>query len=157
MGIYDTLNVDIDIQTFKWPLIALVIIIVLVAIGSVLFGAFRPDPLELTLDGPIDLSVQANGYAKKPISELTVKLNNPVSGPVQNVSVFVEPQDPKSILVFQSPQTVPILDKSRTLSFTLRPNPIQNVLPGTYIINVTTTINGKQYAKSIELSIQTAS
>lgn len=155
MGIYDTLNVEVDLDTFKWPLVALVILVVLVAIGSVLFGAIQPDPLELHLDGSIDLSVQQNGYAKKPTADLTVKLNNPEAASMSNVSIFVEPQDPSSILVFQSPQTVPILDKSRTLVFTLRPNPIQNVLPGTYIINVTTTINGKQFAKSIELEIKT--
>lgn len=152
MGLYDSWNLDQEM--LKKILLGIVGILVLIAVVWIAVSIAQPNALQVRLNGPIDLTINSAGFPIKPNAELTIILTNPELATVHNVTVFVQPQDAKALILFPETSTIETLDKSRTLLVSVRPNPNESILSGTYLVNVSTTINNKTFSQQIEVEVK---
>ncbi|MBU0636001.1 hypothetical protein KKE06_03170 [Candidatus Micrarchaeota archaeon] len=155
MGLYETWQFDSDL--FKKGGIVIVGLIVVIAVIWVLAGAFQPAPLQVQLSGFINLATNPDGFPIQPNSELTITVTNPNPEPAHNVSVFVTPQDDRALIVFPDSMHIEILDKSRSFVVSIRPNPNERVLSGTYLLTVQTMIGSETYSQQVELEVKNPS
>ncbi len=154
MGLYDSFSLNVDSETAKKVALLVGTLLVLMVIGWFIYSSLSAKPLQVNLSGMIDLSTTTEGFPKKPTAELTITVSNLSSEPVQNVSVFVKPQDEKAIVVFPSSIRIDTLDKSRTVLVSIRPNPIGKVLSGTYQLEVSAVIGNQTYSQNVEVEIK---
>ncbi len=154
MGLYDSFSLNVDSETAKKTALLVGTLLVLMVIGWFIYMSISVKPLRVNLGGMIDLTTSAEGFPIKPTAELTITISNPFPEPVQNVSVFVKPQDEKAIVVFPSSIRIDTLDKSRTVLVSVRPNPIGKVLSGTYQLEITAVIGNQNYSQNVEVEIK---
>lgn len=154
MGLYDSFSLNLDSEAAKKIALLVGTLLVLLVIGWFVYISISTKPLQVNLSGMIDLTTNTEGFPIKPTSELTITVSNPFPEPVQNVSVFVKPQDEKAIIVFPSSIRIDTLDKSRTVLVSVRPNPIGKVLSGTYQLKVTAIIGNQTHSQNIEVEIK---
>lgn len=152
MGLYDSWQLDSEILKKAGIIIGAVLIIAIIAWGITVI--FQPQPLQTQLSGFINLAKSPDGFPLQPNTELTITITNPFQKAAENVSVFVVPEDKKSLIVF--PESIPVktLDKSRTIVVSIRPNPAERVLSGTYLLNVSMMIGEEKFSKQVELEIK---
>ncbi|MDO8625147.1 MAG: hypothetical protein Q7R47_03620 [Candidatus Diapherotrites archaeon] len=166
MGIYDSFPMlDLDMDQAKKLATVVAGIVVIALLGFVIvsqqntgfgvFGFLQPNPISSQLEGPINLSLGADGLPVKTSTSLVITLQNPTNKPVYDAVVIVKPSDNQAILVYPPSKTIPILDNSRQIQFTLRPNPIQPALSGKYDIEVQAFLDGKIYTQHVELEVKT--
>jgi hypothetical protein len=154
MGLYDSFSLSIGSDAAKGILVLIGGVLVVLVLGWIVLTALAPQPLQVSLSGPIDLTTSVDGYPLHPTAELTITITNPNPEPVENVSVFVKPLDEKALVVFPSSIPIETLDKSRTLLVNVRPNPVGKVLSGTYQLEVTAVIGNQDFSQSVEVEIK---
>lgn len=101
---------------------------------------------------PLDLAKDFDSY-------LTVTVNNTTGSTATDVVVSVETEASDAITIFPGSRTIQTLgkDETRTLSpFAISPNTQAEIYSGSYILTVTTTINGQTFTKEITLELKTA-
>lgn len=154
MGLYDSFSLNFDSETVKKAALLAGGLLALLVVGWFVYSSVSTKPLRVNLSGMIDLTTNPAGFQIKPAAELTITISNPFPEPVQNVSVFVKPRDEKALVVFPSSIRIGILDKSRTVLVSVRPNPIGRVLSGTYQLEVTAVIGNQVFSQSVEVEIK---
>ncbi|GEM_PF-4406534 len=166
MGIYDSLPMlGWTAQTQQRALLVLagiavvgILLLLFTNVQETGFGFLdflQPNPIDVQLSGPIDLSIGPDGFPKNTNAELTVTLRNPESKPVSNAVIHVIPEDTQSLIVYPASKTIATLDKTRTTLFTIRTNPVRDILSGTYKLQVRAFVGTKTYSREIELEVKT--
>ncbi len=166
MGIYDSFpQLDLDNETAKKAILVILALVVIAGIGFIvfsqnntalnIFGFLQSDPIDVKLDGPINLTIGEDGYPIKTSSNLVVTISNPENKAIEDVSVILKPADSQALIIYPTSRIIPVLDKTRTARFVIRPNPIQPALSGTYVIEIQVFIKDKEYRKLIELEVLT--
>ena len=147
MGIYDK-GVEFDpsnlVNSAKKfaPVFGLIIIVLIVS--WLVLAILTPQPIVVS-------------FSKNPITPaeqtvLNVTITNTTDLTARDVIVEVYAEDKKSISVAPPIKTISILDKFRKLEFVI--NPVGEILPGDYLLNITTEINGQKFEKKSTLSIE---
>lgn len=147
MGIYNK-GIEFDFvdatKQFKKFIPALGLIIAVLLILWILLIAFSEETISFS-------------FAKNPIKNseqtiLDVKIANTSNQTARDVVVEVFAEDRRAISIAPPVTQISVLDEFRELEFVV--NPVGDVLPGKYILNIQTEINGKTYSKQAELVIQ---
>lgn len=121
-------------------IVGVLLIILLLAMAT---GIFNPRPLAFSFDkNPIKANEQ---------SILTVGVSNPHQQTARNVIVEVVPEDRRAISVDRSVREIEVLDRNRELEFII--NPVGQILPGDYVLNISVTINGTKFSETTTLKI----
>lgn len=147
MGIYDKKPIKILPSSGgkKIPVVNIAIgALVLLLVAFAILSAFTVEPVIYSFD--------KNAISTNEQALLKVGVSNPFPQTAKGVKVKVYAEDPKSISVGEPVRTIEILDSYRELSFIV--NPVGNVLPGSYLINISVEINGQEYTKSTSITIQ---
>jgi hypothetical protein len=166
MGIYDSFPMlDLDMDQAKLVVGVVAALVVVALLGFVVlsqqstgFGTFSflaPNPLTTQLNGPINMALGPDGQPVKTSTTLLVTVKNPTNHAVEDVVVMVTPSDNQALIAYPTSKTIPILDNSRQVLFTLRPNPLQAALSGKYDIEIEAFIDGKTYTQHVELEVTT--
>ena len=158
MSIYDDKKVDLkfhfSLKDFKWPILAMLALVLVLAVAFTLSVVLQPKALYLKIEpNPLDLSDPAKaGY-----TSLNVKAYNLTGSNASNVSIEVFPLSKDNVIVFPQSQTIPMLGtrENKSTTFILRPNPNQKIFAGDYEINVTMKINSLIYTEKAILTIKT--
>ncbi|MBS3061980.1 MAG: hypothetical protein J4215_05350 [Candidatus Diapherotrites archaeon] len=166
MGIYDSLpQLDLDMDSAKKYAAIVAAIVVVGCLAFVLFtqnntafsifSFLNGNPIDAKFDGPINLSIGSDGLPVKTSTNLVVTLTNPSNQPARDVSILVRASDDQALIIYPSSRVIPVLDKTRNAQFTIRPNPVQPALSGTYLIEIQAFVGDKEYSKQIELQVKT--
>ncbi|MBI2598086.1 MAG: hypothetical protein HYW50_02730 [Candidatus Diapherotrites archaeon] len=147
MGIYKK-GIDFDPKQVFDPsskLSLALAIIVAIVLFAVLFSIF------LNRDA-VSFSFSKNPITVSEQSVLNVTIANTTGKTAREVVVEVFAEDKRSIQVSPLLQKIDILDDFRELEFLI--NPVQNALPGNYVLNIRTEINGKAFSKQAVLAVK---
>jgi hypothetical protein len=153
MGIYDRgLNFDFDFSyhKLKKPLMAIAALIALAIIVMAVLSI-------ASMFGPKTISYY---FSKNPISSkeqthIIVTVINLTEGDARNIAVNVKARDESAIMVLENTKTIKLLEKDlgkRELWFLV--NPVGDTIPGNYILDITTELNGKQFKEEAVLTIE---
>jgi len=147
MGIYDK-GFDFDAKGFllraQKPLIILAAILMVAFLAWILFGLFTGEAISFSFNkNPVFTSEQ---------TILRVSIRNTTGITARDVIVQVFAEDKRSISVAPPIKQIGILDQFRELEFVI--NPVGEVLPGNYVINIKTEINGEKFSKQAVLTIE---
>ncbi|MDO8625829.1 MAG: hypothetical protein Q7R47_07115, partial [Candidatus Diapherotrites archaeon] len=123
--------------------------------GFGVLGFSQANPISTQLNGPINMTLGSDGLPQKTSTTLLVTITNPTNKPVYDAVVIVKPSDNQALIIYPPSKTIPILDNSRQIQFTLRPNPIQPALSGKYDIEVQAFLDEKIYTQHVELEVKT--
>ncbi|MFH0970766.1 MAG: hypothetical protein V1776_04895 [Candidatus Diapherotrites archaeon] len=150
MKIYQKELIGIDLP---WDKIGMGIgIIILLFAGWILFNSSTGNVVYATLGkNPISL-------IKDDATILHVKLTNPTNESVSNIVVLTETTGTNQLSVFPQQKTISQLgpQESREMEFNVVPLDPENnpFLPGTYRIDVRTTLNNTIYQTSVFLNVE---
>lgn len=160
MGLYDgnklnlrlpEFNFDFEWRKLKWPVLGIAAAVLVAVIAFSIFLAVQPKPLEASLSpNPLNLAKGFDSY-------LTITVNNTTEATASNVLILVETEASDAITIFPRTRTIPTLGKgeTRTLKpFAISPNPTSEIYSGTYILTVTTVINGQSFTQKVNLQVE---
>ncbi len=158
MSIYDDKKVDLKFhfswKDFKWPILAMLALILVLAVAFTLSVVLQPKALYLKIEpNPLDLSDPAKpGY-----TSLNATVYNITGKNASNVLIEVKPLSKDNVIVFPQSQTILMLGttEKKSANFILRANPNQKIFAGEYEINVTMKINSIIYTEKAILTIKT--
>ncbi|MAG21707.1 MAG: hypothetical protein CL943_00175 [Candidatus Diapherotrites archaeon] len=151
MSIYDenkTFNfptVKVSLKQFKYPLLAIIVLIVVLALLFSLAEFLKPKPLEVSLaPNPLDLTTSTESS-----SLLNVNVFNTDSTTVSSVVVKVEEVGSNKLIIFPVSRRIDSMapGTSRELkAFVLRPDPTKEIQSGSYKVRISLSINGQEIA-----------
>ena len=154
MGIYDQasgFNFSLG-DSKKWIIIILAVIVILAVASTGFFAmqGFRPSAL--------GIKFEKNPIKTDESTKVTVKVTNIGTTDALNVPVNLRAKESSELQIYPFNESfsgkIPNLSAgtSREVTFTL--NPVRSILPGTYILVATSTINGEYYEKEAVLTVQ---
>jgi uncharacterized membrane protein len=150
MKIYQKNILGMDITTDK----LLLAIAVLLVIGLIL--VLGTNSLNTTLSA--HLTQNPASLSANDSSILQVTLTNPVNTPINNLTITAQTPGSTQLSVYPKKQTISTLgpQERREMEFLVVPIDTTNnpFLPGTYRIDLQTTIEGKSYTNSVFLTVE---
>ncbi len=151
MSIYDENKfsfptVKVSFKQFKYPLIAIVALIVIVAALFSLNEFLKPKPLTLSISpNPLDLT--AHGEAS---SLLNARVFNTTNETASSIVVKVEELGTSNLIIFPDRRRIDAMASGMNQQldpFVIRPNPNKEINSGSYKLRVSLFISEKKVAE----------
>ncbi len=151
MSLYDGLpNFDLEysFERVKKPLIVLAVIIIglLIVLAFMQLGS-------LIEPKPIQWWFEKNPIAKNEQTFLHVTVTNTTGFDAENVVIKVKAKDYPSISSEKMSENISVLEASGARKLKFLMNPAGDVLPGTYVIEITAKIGENEFLESPVLEI----
>ncbi|PIN99246.1 MAG: hypothetical protein COT90_00415 [Candidatus Diapherotrites archaeon CG10_big_fil_rev_8_21_14_0_10_31_34] len=153
MSIYDETKslpkFSFDYSKLKFPVLAVIIVLVIVFLIVSASSLFKPDPLFVSFEDPtFDLS-EKNSLLMK------IVVSNVLEEDAVDSTLKVDPIDADSIIISPEEVSIPVLGKgeSRTFNFNLRALN-ENIASGNYEIQVGFVSGGRLFLKRTSIYIK---
>ena len=145
-------NFKFDWTKVKYPILGIFAVIFVIAITLlVILPALEPRAITVILEpNPLDLKNDMTSF-------LTVSINNVTGTTAENVIVSVETEASDAISIFPATREIITLGKgeNRTLSpFAISPNSGSPIYSGTYLLTISTIINGQNFSEQIAFELK---
>ena len=168
MGIYDkkrnvtikprlNLNFRFGFKDFKYPMIAIGGIILLIIAFFALQMAFQPKPIIAVLSpNPLDLITEST-------TAFTVDVFNTTDSTASNAILKISPIASEMFVITPETKTISTFESGgrRQFIFQIRPfnknNPAAGVPAGDYKINIVLAIDGKEFIEEVVLQVKRVS